>query len=126
MSKNYLDYAGLSLYTEYLKSYISDTQPQIFCDTKANWDKQTTLVSTRGAIYIYTDYYDDDGTDIPSIKVGDGTSYLIDMPVLGKLYDDHLADTVSHITSAERTAWNDKVRCYLDNADTEKLVFTTN
>ena len=126
MSKAYLDYAGLSLYTELIKSYIGDTQPQVFCDTTEEWNKKTTLVSTRGAIYIYIDYYEDNDTYIPGIKIGDGTSYLIDMPFAGKLYDDHLADTISHITSAERSAWNDKVRCYLDGTDTEKLIFTTN
>lgn len=126
MSKNYLDYAGLSLYTELIKSYIGDTQPQVFYDTTANWAKQTSLVSKRGAIYIYSDYQDDDGTDVPGLKVGDGLAFVVDLPFVGKLYDDHLADTVSHITSAERSAWNNKVRCYLDGTDTEKLIFTTN
>lgn len=126
MSKNYLDYAGLSLYTELIKSYIGDTQPQVFYDTTANWAKQTSLVSVRGAIYIYSDYRDDNGTDIPYLKIGDGTSYVVDLPFVGKLYDDHLVDTVKHITSSERTAWNNKVRCYLDSNDSEKLIFTTN
>ena len=126
MSKNYLDYAGLSLYTELIKSYIGDTQPKVFYDTTANWAKQTSLVSERGAIYIYSDYQDDDGTDVPGLKLGDGLAFVVDLPFVGKLYDDHLADTVSHITSAERSAWNDKVRCYLDSTDNEKLIFTTN
>ena len=108
---------------DYLLDAGSD---KIFYDTTANWAEQTTLVSTRGAIYIYSDYQDDNGTDIPGFKVGDGLAFVVDLPFVGKLYNDHLADTVSHITAAERSAWNNKMRCYMDSTDTEKLIFTTN
>ena len=66
------------------------------------------------------------GQNIPGIKVGDGNAYLIDMPFTDCLYKQHIEDTVSHITAAERTAWNNKVRCYMDTLDEERLIFTTN
>ena len=126
-TKTYLDFTGLSFYTGLLKQYISDTTPRILYDTKAHWDAQASLVSEANTVYIYSDYYqDENGNDIPAVKLGDSKAYVIDLPVLGKLYDDHLADTVKHITSSERTAWNNKIRCYLDSNDSEKLIFTTN
>ena len=126
-TKTYLDFTGLTLYTELLKQYISITTPKILYDTKAHWDAQPSLLSEAGTVYIYSDYYqDDENNDIPAFKVGDSNTYLIDMPVMGKLYDDHLADSVRHITNAERTAWNNKVRIYEDPTDSENIVFTTN
>lgn len=126
-TKTYLDLTGLTMYTNLLKQYISDSTPKILYDTKANWDAQSSLVSEVGTVYIYSDYYQDSGgNDIPGVKVGDGNALLVHLPVMGKLYDEHMADTVKHITAAERTAWNNKVRCYLDGTNTDTLVFTTN
>lgn len=127
MSKQFLDMTGLSTYHELLKQYIGSSQSQVFYNTTAYWNTQTTTPSTAGAIYIYSDH-DKDGSnnDIPGIKVGDGNGYVPDLPFIDYKYNAHLADTVSHITAAERTAWDGKVRCYLDNNDAENLVFTTN
>lgn len=99
---------------------------QIFCDTTANWSAQTTLVSIRNAIYIYTDHQTEQGMDVPGFKVGDGLAYVVDLPFTDVKYSAHIADTVKHITAAERAAWNDKVRCYLDANNAENLVLTTN
>ena len=129
-TKTYLDFTGLQLYNSLLQQYI-DTQidgfVKILYDTKANWDKQTTLVSQANTFYIYSDaYQDSQGNDVPGVKIGDGNAYVVDLPFIGKLYDEHLADTVKHITAAERAAWNNKVRCYLDTNNAENLVLTTN
>ena len=125
-TKNYLDYSGLSRYDALLKQYIGESQSQIFIDTTANWEKQTTLTSIRGAIYIYSDHQTDDGMDVPGFKVGDGLAYVVDLPFTDVKYSAHLADTVSHITSAERTAWNNKVSVVINGTAPETLVFTTN
>lgn len=125
-TKTYLDYTGLQVYHNLLTQYIANVS-KIFYDTTANWNAQPTLVSEAGTVYIYSDYYQDSGgNDIPGVKIGDGNAYLIDLAFTGKLYDDHLADSVRHITDAERSAWNNKVRCYVDSTDTEKIIFTTN
>ena len=127
MSKQYLDLPGLQLYDRKIKELIRQEITPIFYDTTANWDSQISLVSIRGAIYVYSDYQEDgDGNYIPGIKIGDGNAYLIDMPFTDCLYKEHIEDTVSHITAAERTAWNNKVRCYMDTLDEERLIFTTN
>lgn len=78
--------------------------------TKAIWDSDPTFMSEKDVIYIYTDYdTDGEGHDIAGIKVGDGTSYLIDMPFTDTKLMDHLADTDIHVTAVEKAVWNNKI-----------------
>lgn len=59
----------------------------VYYATKEDWDAQTSLVSESGSIYIYSNYKtytDDDGNtvNVPGIRIGDGTTYLSDLPFL--------------------------------------------
>jgi len=98
---------------------------KIFYNTTVYWNSRPSLIAKQGCIYVYSDYKQSEGVDIPGIKIGDGTSYLIDMPFTDKPLDDHIADTIRHVTSAERTFWNSKVRCFVDPNDEENIIFTT-
>lgn len=103
-------------------------------DTKANWDSQPSLQSEKGVIYIYTDYQTIDNGDgtytiVPGVKVGDGMSYLIDMPFVAgndELFKRHVLDNTIHVTAEEKEFWNNKWRGYIDEANPTLLVFTTN
>lgn len=106
---------------------------QIFYDTKSNWNQQTALISEKAAVYIYSDYqtiYDDVGnpTYVAGVKIGDGTSYLIDMPfitdAMSKMLLSHIGNTHVHLTAEERAFWNNKISCYLDGNNTENLIFS--
>ena len=98
----------------------------IFYGTTQFWNEKPTLIATRGSIYVYSDHSKDpDNKDIPAIKIGDGTSYLIDMPFTDDTYARHILDTVVHITAAERESWNNKVRCFIDPENAQNIVFTT-
>lgn len=122
----YLDPTGLSQYDTLIKQYIADTEitKVLYADT-ATWNSQAQLVSQQGYIYIYSDHQQDSsGNNIPGIKVGDGNAYLIDLPFSTKLIDEHIADAVAHITSAERDFWNNKVTCYIDDNNITRLVFS--
>ncbi len=56
----------------------------IHYDTTENWNSRTMLVGERSHIYIYSDYtstvIDGETVPVPAMKIGDGNSYLIDMP----------------------------------------------
>lgn len=98
-------------------------------DTTAGWNAQVNLKAKKDCIYVYTDHCTYNNKNIPAIKIGDGTSYLIDMPFVdehtAELYA-HLSDNVVHITQAEREFWNNKIRCD-DTAmalDGDTLIFT--
>ena len=106
----------------------------IYYDTTANWDTQGDLISEKGSIYIYSDYsteLDDEGKEvkIPRIRIGDGETYLCDLPFLSDDYTyalvRHINDTVKHVSDAEREFWNNKVSSYIDTEDTENLVLST-
>ena len=118
-----LDEAGLTHLWEKIVN-----RDMVFSNTTAGWNSQPTLKAKEGAMYIYTDYrYNDDNKPLAALKIGDGTSYLVDMPFIDELIWDHINNNDIHITAAERIFWNNKVRCFIDaSADQESLIFTTN
>ena len=106
---------------------------QVYYDTKANWNNQLSLIAERAVIYIYSDYeiiYDEVGnpTYIAGIKIGDGTSYLADVPFITDemtaLLIQHLSNSTVHLTNAEREFWNNKISCYLDSNNLENLILS--
>jgi len=98
----------------------------IFYGTTQYWNDQPQLVAIRGGIYVYSDHSKDtEGKDIPGIKIGDGTSYLIDMAFTDEKYARHIMDSVIHITQEEREFWNNKVRCFVHPQNNQQLIFTT-
>ena len=109
----------------------------IHVDTTEGWNAQLHLLTERGHFYIYIDYttkeIDGETLTLPAVKIGDGTSYLIDMPfsILGDEpfrmdeFDQHMDNTTIHITSSERTKWNDKVSIRID-PQAENLYFVNN
>ncbi|MBR3550450.1 MAG: hypothetical protein IKO09_00430 [Bacteroidales bacterium] len=86
-------------------------------NTKAYWTAHGTLIPKEAEIIVYTDagIVTVDGVPkyLPAIKIGDGRSYLADLPFLGE-YEaqvmlDHLNDNTRHITQQERERWNHKL-----------------
>ena len=101
----------------------------VHIDTTANWNAQSTLVGQEGHIYVYSDHDTVDGQNIPGIKIGDGTSYLIDNAFVDSNTSqvlNHINDTTVHVTSTEKAFWNDKVTAYLDSDNQQKLVLSKN
>lgn len=82
----------------------------------AEWDADPTYRSEAGVIYIYTDYsHDSEGHDLPGYKIGDGSSYVVNLPFLSSAI----------ATEEERESWNNKVRVEDPEMSSETLVFTT-
>lgn len=103
---------------------------RVYYDTKENWDAQRDLVAERGVVYIYSDYTyieDEAGnrTPVAGIRIGDGTSYLIDMPFISDaatyLITTHMANAAVHVSPADRQFWNNKVSAYMNHVDAECL-----
>ena len=100
--------------------------------TTANWNAEPELVAESGHIYIYSDYTTvDDGegniTYIPVIKVGDGETYLIDLPFMisgnDQEFMDHINNHAIHVSGFDRENWNDKVSIDVDETN-ENLLFS--
>lgn len=133
MAGTYIDAYGLEHLSLLIKQAITTAvnnlelkMPKILFAPKADWDMDSTKIAEANTIYVYTDYTGYDGKSLAGFKVGDGTSYLIDMPFVDQVYNDHINNSTIHITQAEREFWNNKVRCYLDGSDEEEIIFTTN
>lgn len=101
-------------------------------DTRANWNNQRRFIPKEGELIVYTDYRtetDSEGNiiNIPGLKIGDGKGYLIDLPFISQAtYDPetyaaiqeqltaHINNTGIHVTSEEKSFWNNKINCYAD------------
>lgn len=101
----------------------------IYYNTVEGWNQQRDLIAQKDALYIYTDASQIDGKNVPAIKIGDGTSYLIDAPFLVSTTTDemnaHIRNTAIHVSSEDRDRWDNKVRTYYSKVQEETLVFTT-
>ena len=105
----------------------------IHYDTTEHWNAQPQLIGKKGHLYVYSDFTEVDGEYIPAVKAGDGNAYLIDTPFitvdLSSIEDalaDHISNTEVHIQAGEREFWNNKVTCFISQADETNLVFSKN
>ena len=100
-----LDRAGVS---GYAKAVV---------DTTENWDNDLLYIPEKGLIIVYSDkgviIRDGQTINVAGVKIGDGTSYLIDLPFigdeLGAILEDHIQDTNIHVTLEEKQFWNNKL-----------------
>ena len=107
-------------------------QTHVYYDTTEHWDSQPLLISERGAVYIYSDHakVEKDGLvqNIPALRIGDGTTYLIDLPFANddsaQMIVEHVADVMAHASSEDRIRWDNKISSYLLAEDPENLVLS--
>lgn len=105
-------------------------------NTTDGWNSNPQYLPKQGEICIYLDYataQDDMGNIItyPGIKIGDGNSYLIDMPFVGaetryillERIREHELNTNIHVSPEEKEFWNNKLNY---NITGEELVLTRN
>lgn len=98
--------------------------------TTEEWRQDPSLIGQLNTFYIYTDRNTkvDEETgriiNVPGIKVGDGSSYLIDLPFVDDLFYSHINNLDIHVTLAEKQFWNNKVRTQDSEIDAQNLIFT--
>lgn len=114
----YLDSQGVS----YLWSKIKNIQKNNLVyqsKTKEEWNSDISKVSEKNVLYIYSNYKiieKEDGEQVffPGLKVGDGKTYLIDLPFvnnpnLEQSFLDHINNKIIHVSLADRQFWNNKL-----------------
>lgn len=110
-----------------LNDAISTGDKEVFYGTTEYWNNQPQFIPIRGCVYIYSDHdTDSEGNPIAGLKIGDGTSYLIDMPFIDKKYAEHILDTAIHVSASDREFWNNKVTCKLDPININTLLISKN
>lgn len=67
---------------------ILKTRILLKIDTTANWEKaKNSFIPKAGEVCIYSDRFQlEDGTYVPGIKVGDGSSYINELEFMGEEY----------------------------------------
>lgn len=100
------------------------TGKNIMIGTTAEWQAHSTYIAPEGTLCIYTNASTyTDGNDntivVPGLKISNGINTIVDSPFIGddirKILNDHINDQIRHITSAERTFWNNKINCDMNN-----------
>lgn len=132
----YLDSDGVAYLWGKIKHNLNNKMTY-YSRTKSDWDSDRALISEKDVLYIYSDYkvIQKDGQEIylPGLKIGDGLSYLIDLPFINaqneaeiqrlqNLILDHMNNKIAHIQSGEREFWNNKLNYQLKSQE-ENLVF---
>lgn len=96
-------------------SEIAVANKPVLSKTTAEWNSTPSLIAQKDVIYVYTDYKIVEGQKIAALKVGDGTSALIDMAFVAS----------GTITEEERNFWNNKVSAYMSDTDETTLILST-
>lgn len=91
---------------------VIENSGKVLYGTTAEWNAQSSLVGLNQVMYVYTDGLTYDGKAVPRIKIGDGTTYLIDLPFLNEEEIDHINNQQIHVSAADRARWNNKVTTY--------------
>lgn len=105
----------------------------IYDDTTEHWADLPGFLPSKGAIIIYSDYAIVDGKAVPAVKIGDGSTYLADLPFVSddirQTLQEHIDNTQIHVTASEKDLWNNKVSCgveLISPADNDYvLIFST-
>ena len=88
---------------------------EVLYGSTLEWSQDKARIAQKGVIYVYSDYVKaSDGAggtvDVPGFKVGDGTSYLIDMPFAqGDINEEirsHIANKKIHVSDEDRKRWD--------------------
>jgi len=117
------------------------TGKNVLINTTSGWQESYSYIAPRGTILIYTNRGTVTETvnnvevtkTVPGIKIGDGSTPIIDLPFVGDdvialvraELNDHINDNVRHITAEERTFWNNKINCN-DTVTNSNLVLNRN
>ena len=98
--------------------------------TVEEWNNNLNYTPFAGEIDIYLNYKyiikNETQIGVSGIKIGDGNSYLVDLPFLGEveeIFYDHINNNTVHITAEERQFWNNKLNC--ENQIIEETLFLT-
>ena len=89
----YLDPTGVTLLWNKIKQIVNKNLVY-YSKTTQEWNSDVFLISEQNVLYIYTDYKtiikNNQEIFIPGLKIGDGKTYLIDLPFVDSNEHDRL------------------------------------
>ena len=105
------------------------TLPKVRYNSTEYWISKGDTVPDEGEIIIFYDAHKINGQYVPDIKVGNGVSYLNNLPFLNGVdmaaLAAHINDRSIHVSTEDRSSWNSKMSVSA-SAENEELIFTLN
>ena len=113
----------------WVNSVLPENIARVLAATEAQWNSNPQRIAEENTLYIYTDHDTVDGKPVPAMKVGDGTSYLIDKMFItdnASMLLNHINDLTIHTNTQEKTFWSSKIACDESKIQQQSLlIFTT-
>ena len=94
------------------QSDIEDLTKQVFSGTTEYWNSHPDIISKKDAIYVYTDWSTVNGVSVAGTKIGDGNTYVVDLPFTPSV----------NVTQEEKDYWNDKVAAKISAVESDNLM----
>lgn len=130
----YLDSDGVAYLWRKIKNNLNN-KIIYYSKKKSEWDLDKDFISQKNVLYIYSDYKsinkDEEQIFIPGLKIGDGTTYLIDLPFINNTNNgseieqiilDHIDNNMIHVSAEEKNFWNNKINLLLQ-PESQTLIF---
>ena len=113
------------------------TDKPILWNTTEYWNTHRDIVALEGVMYVYNDYKVIEDVKYSNFKIGDGVTYLVDLPfnsidqsvidtvnMLEDKVDGHIAQTDAHVSAIDREIWNNKVTANISEENPETLLLS--
>lgn len=84
--------------------------------TTEYWQAHSSYIPAAGEIIVYSDR----NNNIPGIKIGDGLTYVVDLPFIDDTIMTHINDATIHVSAEDRAFWDNKINCE-DTVENEVL-----
>lgn len=91
---------------------------EVYSQTVDEWAESGNIRSRKDVIYIYSDYKNQNGVQIPGFKVGNGSTFINELPFI----TDWILEGL--VTNAERESWNNKVTAFMAESVNGRLVLS--
>lgn len=78
----------------------------------AYWTAHGSYLPLMNEIIVYSDYIQiEPNVYQPGLKIGDGTTYVADLPFIDEMTQYHINNNAIHVTPEEKIFWNNKINC---------------
>lgn len=107
-----------------LDNLLNQHSSEFEIQTCEYWNNHIDIISKQKVFYVFSDaYVTSTGQPIPRIKLGDGSTPVVDLSFIDIFYYNHIMDSSIHVTPAQKQFWNTKLICSEQNVGKEQVIY---